>query len=37
MSKPSNGDWQARKVAAFARGQGNIAPVYIEWAKNAEM
>ncbi|MEE4164280.1 MAG: 4-aminobutyrate--2-oxoglutarate transaminase [Woeseiaceae bacterium] len=33
----SNADWQERKIAAMARGQGNIAPVYIERAKNAEM
>src|SRR5210317_1104930 len=33
----SNADWQARKVAAMARGQGNIAPVYIDRAENAEM
>jgi 4-aminobutyrate aminotransferase/(S)-3-amino-2-methylpropionate transaminase len=33
----SNADWQARKTAAIARGQGNIAPVYIERARNAEM
>ncbi|MDH3568077.1 MAG: 4-aminobutyrate--2-oxoglutarate transaminase [Desulfobacteraceae bacterium] len=33
----NNADWQARKVAAMARGQGNIAPVYIDRAENAEM
>ena len=33
----SNADWQARKMAAIARGQGNIAPVYIDHAANAEM
>ena len=33
----SNANWQARKEAAVARGQGNIAPVYIERALNAEM
>lgn len=33
----SNADWQARKDAAIARGQGNIAPVYIDHAVNAEM
>ena len=32
-----NADWQARKVAAIARGQGNIAPVYVDRAVNAEM
>ena len=34
---PTNAAWQQRKNAAFARGQGNIAPVYIERALNAEM
>ena len=34
---PTNADWQERKVAAIARGQGNIAPVYVERAKNAEI
>ena len=33
----SNADWQERKTAAIARGQGNIAPVYIEHARNAEL
>ncbi|RZV39374.1 MAG: 4-aminobutyrate--2-oxoglutarate transaminase [Chromatiales bacterium] len=33
----SNADWQTRKEAAVARGQGNIAPVYIDHAENAEM
>ncbi|MGD8346722.1 MAG: 4-aminobutyrate--2-oxoglutarate transaminase [Lysobacterales bacterium] len=33
----SNAAWQARKEAAIARGQGNVAPVYIERARNAEM
>ncbi len=33
----TNADWQERKAAAMARGQGNIAAVYIERAKNAEM
>ena len=33
----TNADWQARKTDAIARGQGNIAPVYIERAENAEM
>ena len=32
-----NAEWQARKVAAIARGQGNIAPVYVDRAVNAEM
>ena len=33
----SNAEWQARKVAAIARGQGNVAPVYIDRASNAEL
>ena len=33
----SNADWQARKLDAFARGMGNIAPIYVERARNAEM
>jgi len=37
MSNVSNTQWQARKQAAFARGQGNMAPVYIDHAENAEM
>jgi len=32
-----NADWQARKEAAFSRAQSNMAPVYIERARNAEM
>jgi len=33
----SNQDWQARKEDAVARGQGNIAPVYIERAQGSEL
>lgn len=33
----SNADLQERKLAAIARGQGNIAPVYIERGENAEL
>lgn len=33
----TNADWQVRKEAAIARGQGNLAPVYIDRAENAEM
>ncbi|MEX0297737.1 MAG: 4-aminobutyrate--2-oxoglutarate transaminase [Kordiimonas sp.] len=33
----SNIAWQQRKEAAIARGQGNVAPVYIDRAENAEM
>jgi 4-aminobutyrate aminotransferase/(S)-3-amino-2-methylpropionate transaminase len=32
-----NAHWQSRKDAAIARAQGNLAPVFIEHAKNAEM
>ena len=37
MSNVSNEQWQARKNVAFARGQGNMAPIFIDHAKNAEM
>ena len=37
MTEQTNAHWQARKQAAIARGQGNIAPVYIDRAENAEM
>ena len=33
----TNAQWQVRKEAAMARGQGNIAPVYIDRALDAEM
>jgi 4-aminobutyrate aminotransferase/(S)-3-amino-2-methylpropionate transaminase len=33
----SNQDWQARKEDAVARGQGNIAPVFVERAKGSEL
>jgi len=33
----SNADWQARKLDAVARGQGNIAPVYVERALGSEL
>jgi 4-aminobutyrate aminotransferase/(S)-3-amino-2-methylpropionate transaminase len=33
----SNQEWQARKEDAVARGQGNIAPVYIERALGSEL
>lgn len=33
----SNAAWQARKEAAIARGQGNLAPVYVDRARNAEI
>ncbi len=34
---PTNADWQARKTAAMARGQGNAAAIYVDRAVNAEM
>lgn len=37
LSQPSNHAWQSRKEQAIARGQGNLAPVYIDHARNAEM
>jgi 4-aminobutyrate aminotransferase/(S)-3-amino-2-methylpropionate transaminase len=37
MNAMTNADWQTRKLAAIARGQGNIAPVYIDRAENAEL
>ena len=36
-SKQGNAEWQSRKDAAFPRAVGNLAPVFIEHAKNAEM
>ena len=33
----TNAAWQERKLAAIARGQGNLAPVYIERAENAQL
>ena len=33
----SNAEWQARKEQAVARGQGSVAPVYIDRADNAEV
>ena len=32
-----NAHWQARKLEAIARGQGNLAPVFVERALNAEI
>jgi 4-aminobutyrate aminotransferase/(S)-3-amino-2-methylpropionate transaminase len=37
MTDISNAQWQVRKLAAIARGQGNIAAVYVDYAKNSEM
>jgi 4-aminobutyrate aminotransferase/(S)-3-amino-2-methylpropionate transaminase len=36
-AKLGNADWQKRKLAAIARGQGNMAAVYVERAENAEI
>ncbi len=33
----SNSQWQQRKDQAFARGMGNMLPVFIERARNAEL
>ncbi|MDH3635392.1 MAG: 4-aminobutyrate--2-oxoglutarate transaminase [Gammaproteobacteria bacterium] len=33
----SNKEWQTRKEDAVARGQGNIAPVYVERAQGSEL
>lgn len=33
----TNAEWQERKLAAMAVGQGNIAAVYVERAENAEL
>jgi 4-aminobutyrate aminotransferase/(S)-3-amino-2-methylpropionate transaminase len=32
-----NSEWQARKLAVFARGMGNLHPMYVERARNAEV
>ena len=37
FQKLSNSDWQSRKENAVARGQGNIAPVYVEHAAGSEI
>ena len=36
-SRTTNAEWQARKVAAVARGQGNAAAIYVDRASNAEI
>ena len=33
----TNAQLQARKTKVMARGQGNVYPVYVEQAKNAEL
>jgi 4-aminobutyrate aminotransferase/(S)-3-amino-2-methylpropionate transaminase len=33
----NNSQWQERKLKAFARGMGNIFPIYVEKALNAEL
>ncbi|MBT8436301.1 MAG: aminotransferase class III-fold pyridoxal phosphate-dependent enzyme, partial [Gammaproteobacteria bacterium] len=37
LTSSSNQDWQARKDDAIARGEGNIAPVYVERALGSEI
>ena len=37
LDNHSNADWQARKIAAIPRGEGNLMPVYVKRAKNAEI
>jgi len=37
MSANSNAELQARKLEAMARGQGNVAPIYVQRAENAEI
>ena len=32
-----NSHWQARKLKAFARGMGNIFPIFVDKARNAEI
>ncbi len=36
-NKVTNENLQARKLKVFARGQGNVYPVFVERAKNAEL
>jgi 4-aminobutyrate aminotransferase/(S)-3-amino-2-methylpropionate transaminase len=33
----SNSEWQQRKLEVFARGMGNLLPVYVKRARNAEV
>ena len=33
----TNAEWQERKLAAVARGQGNATSIYVERARNAEL
>ena len=33
----SNSQWQQRKLKAFARGMGNIFPIFVQRARNAEI
>ena len=37
MIMTTNTEWQIRKEKAIARGEGNVAPVYIERGENAEL
>jgi 4-aminobutyrate aminotransferase/(S)-3-amino-2-methylpropionate transaminase len=36
-NKTTNANLQARKLNVFARGQGNVYPVFVERARNAEL
>ena len=33
----TNTEWQARKTAAIARGEGNLAALYVDRAGGSEM
>jgi 4-aminobutyrate aminotransferase/(S)-3-amino-2-methylpropionate transaminase len=37
MSTMKNSEWQQRKAASFARGMGNMFPVFVDRASNAEV
>ena len=37
MSTMNNSEWQQRKSASFARGMGNMFPVFVDRASNAEV
>ncbi|WP_425408150.1 4-aminobutyrate--2-oxoglutarate transaminase [Hyphococcus sp.] len=37
MDGHSNADWQMRKNAAMARGEGNVAPVFVDRASGSEL
>ena len=37
MSSINNANWQARKNASIARGEGNLASLFVEKAVNSEV